>query len=116
MTREPVRPLRSADRRGLHRRALRAGVVSWAATTLLVALALSPIVATHEDFGHVHPKGTPPHMHAIATVFLGLQARPAPAPTGPVPSPVALAPLAPGLHATDARPYAIRVRGPPALA
>ncbi len=116
MTQEPARPVRSVDLRGLHRRALRAGAVAWAATTLLVALAFSPIVATHEDFGHVHPKGTPPHTHAIATVFLALQARPVPEPKDAAESLAAFVALPPGLHARDARPCAIRVRGPPALA
>ncbi len=49
--------------------ALRAGVTAYAVTTLVMALACSPFVATHLDFNHVHPAGTPPHTHAISTVF-----------------------------------------------
>ena len=51
------------------RLALGAGVTAYAVTTLVIALACSPFVATHLDFNHVHPKGAPPHVHAISTVF-----------------------------------------------
>lgn len=52
-----------SDERG--KRALRAGLIAWLVTALTLALFMAPIVATHHDFNHYHPEGTPDHYHSI---------------------------------------------------
>lgn len=49
----------------LRRRAARAGLATWLGSVLLLALFTAPIVATHQDFNHYHPEGTPEHYHSI---------------------------------------------------
>lgn len=49
--------------------ALKAGLTAYAACLLAVALFASPVISTHADFGHSHPKPVAAHMHALTGVF-----------------------------------------------
>ena len=57
------------------RDALRAGLTAHVVTTFAVAFLLSPLLAAHVDFGHVHPENTPAHVHAVVSLF-GLNTAP----------------------------------------
>jgi hypothetical protein len=52
-------------RYGLAGKALCSGFSAWLISVLLAALFCSPVVATHHDFNHFHPEGTPEHYHGI---------------------------------------------------
>ena len=53
----------------LLREACRAGQGAFFAFLLTSALFAAPFLAAQQDFGHTHPKGTPHHVHALATVL-----------------------------------------------
>ncbi|HEX7023110.1 MAG TPA: hypothetical protein VF171_09655 [Trueperaceae bacterium] len=51
--------------------AFRLGFATFLACLLTSALFFAPVLATHLDFGHRHPPGTPPHVHTINGVLGG---------------------------------------------
>ena len=51
------------------REALRAGMTAHVVTAFTLAFLLSPLLAAHVDFGHVHPDNTPAHVHAVSSFF-----------------------------------------------
>ena len=57
------------------RDALRAGLTAHVVTTFALAFLLSPLLAAHTDFGHVHPENMPAHVHAVVSLF-GLNTAP----------------------------------------
>ena len=51
------------------REAFKTGLATYVVTTFALALFVSPVVASHADFGHVHPDNNPAHVHSVASVF-----------------------------------------------
>ena len=51
------------------RNAFQAGLTAHVVTTFALAFLLSPLLAAHIDFGHVHPDNTPAHVHAVTSLF-----------------------------------------------
>lgn len=47
------------------RTALRAGATAFVASAFVAALLAAPLAAADADVNHLHPDGTPPHVHAI---------------------------------------------------
>lgn len=52
--------------------AKRIALLSYVLSNLTVALLLSPLIATHVDFGHKHAPGKPVHVHSISSVITPL--------------------------------------------
>ncbi|MDQ3398524.1 MAG: hypothetical protein M3511_12295 [Deinococcota bacterium] len=53
----------------LLQRGLRVWLVVFCACTLTISLFLAPYLASHHDFGHHHPEGTPEHVHTVSAVL-----------------------------------------------
>ena len=49
--------------------ALKAGLVGYALSLLVVTLFASPIISVHVDVGHSHPQHTAAHVHPISSFF-----------------------------------------------
>ena len=51
------------------RQALKAGLVGYALSLLVVTLFASPIISAHVDVGHSHPQQTAAHIHPLSSFF-----------------------------------------------
>ena len=69
--RAPTTSRRGRYPSGRARHALQAGLHASLALLAFYALATTPVVAAHINFGHQHADGTPEHTHALHTILPG---------------------------------------------
>lgn len=51
------------------KQAVKSGLLAYVFTALVLALFASPLLATHFDFGHLHPDNAPAHVHTLSSIF-----------------------------------------------